>query len=73
MRPSAIYNVACCRSRLGDIDGALSDLRRALEVGFENQALLKEDPDLANLRADPRYAQLLKEWLERRSGGDQKP
>lgn len=73
MRPSATYNVACCRSRLGEIDAALVDLRKALERGFENQVLLKQDPDLANVRADPRYAQLLKEWLEKRTGGDQKP
>jgi hypothetical protein len=73
MKPSATYNVACCRSRLGDLDGALAALRQALEYGFENRALLKEDPDLANLRGDPRYAQLMKEWLERRTGGSQKP
>ena len=73
MRPSATYNVACCHSRLGEIDAALSELRRALEQGFDNQALLKEDPDLANVRADPRYALLLKEWLEKRSGTGQKP
>ena len=73
MKHSATYNVACCRSRLGDIDGALAALRQALEYGFENRALIKEDPDLANLRADPRYGELMKEWLEKRTNSGQKP
>ena len=73
MKASSTYNVACCRSRMGDVDGALVALRQALEYGFENRALLKEDPDLATLRGDPRYAELLKEWLEKKKSGDQKP
>jgi tetratricopeptide (TPR) repeat protein len=73
MRPAATYNVACCKSRLGDIDGALGALRQAFERGFDNKKLLETDPDLANLRGDPRYAVLKKEWLEKHTGGDQKP
>ena len=73
MRPSSTYNVACCRSRLGEIDSALATLRLALERGFENQALIKEDPDLANLRGDPRFGELMKEWLEKKTGGDKRP
>ncbi|MEO6709271.1 MAG: hypothetical protein ABI054_03630 [Planctomycetota bacterium] len=72
MRPASTYNVACCKSRLGDIDGALAALRLAFERGFDNQTLLKEDPDMANLRGDPRYGELVKEWKKRPSG-DQKP
>lgn len=73
LRPSSTYNVACCRSRMGDIEGALDSLRLALERGFENLALMKDDPDLANLRGDPRYTAMLAEWLEKRGSGDQKP
>ena len=73
MRPAATYNVACCRSRLGDVDGALEALHQAFERGFDNKALLEKDPDLANVRGDARYAELLKEWLQKRTGGDQKP
>jgi dienelactone hydrolase len=73
MKPAATYNVACCRSQLGDIDGALAALRQALEYGFDNFALLKEDPDLANLRGDSRYDELMKAWLEKSKGTGQKP
>jgi tetratricopeptide (TPR) repeat protein len=72
MRSASTYNVACCKSRMGDKDGALAALRQAFEHGFDNKKLLDTDSDLANIRGDPRYAALLKEGLEKR-GGAQKP
>ena len=48
----------------------LAALRQAFERGFDNKKLMETDPDLANIRGDPRYAALVKEWLEKRGNGN---
>lgn len=66
MVPASTYNVACAKARKGDLDGALVALRLAFERGFGDYALLGEDPDLANLRGDPRFVELVTEWTKKR-------
>jgi tetratricopeptide (TPR) repeat protein len=58
--PIALYNLACSRSLQEDIDGALEYLRQALRNGYRDFAWAREDKDLANLREDPRFEQLLR-------------
>jgi tetratricopeptide (TPR) repeat protein len=50
-----VYNLACAESRLGETDAALAHLARAIELwpGFREAAI--GDPDLENVRGDPRF------------------
>jgi tetratricopeptide (TPR) repeat protein len=56
---TALYNEACARARQGQTAVALDLLQRAVEDGFTDRDQLSEDDDLASLRQDPRFAQLL--------------
>ena len=51
--------VAACAAA-GDHDAALSALAAALRSGYRDEAALRSSPHLATLRADPRYAALLR-------------
>lgn len=61
--PICSYNVACAKALVGDVDGALSALDRAVDDGFgfraSDLALLETDADLGAVRADARFARLL--------------
>ncbi|MFO0663912.1 MAG: hypothetical protein U0174_08175 [Polyangiaceae bacterium] len=57
--PTHLFNAACAASRLGEVERALGHLRRALDAGFADKALLANDPDLAPVRADARFGSLL--------------
>jgi hypothetical protein len=52
----SLFNLACAYSLLDRLDPAFEALDRALAAGFRDVRLLQDDPDLANLRADPRFA-----------------
>jgi tetratricopeptide (TPR) repeat protein len=56
--PTAHYNLACSLALTGDADGAFAALDQAIDLGYEDGALLADDPDLAPLRNDPRFAEL---------------
>lgn len=49
------YNIACMRSLRGDVKGAVDAFSRALDFGWSDYVFTMNDPDLANLRADPRF------------------
>jgi len=57
---TAWYNLACALSRLKRIREAVDALKKAVEVGFDDIDWLKKDPDLDNLRDDPRYRAFVK-------------
>eukprot|EP00958_Prasinococcus_capsulatus_P029626 scaffold7576_cov417-Prasinococcus_capsulatus_cf.AAC.3 len=48
------YNVACCLSKLEEIDPALQALQEAMESGFEAFDQIRSDPNLENVRASDR-------------------
>lgn len=50
------YNLACANSRKGDMDGAFRYLDSAVAGGWTTVNHLEEDPDLAPLREDERFA-----------------
>ncbi|XP_021747308.1 protein MET1, chloroplastic-like [Chenopodium quinoa] len=60
----ASYNVACCYSKLNQIQAGLSALEDALEEGYEDFKRIRTDPDLANLRATAEFDTLLKRFDE---------
>ncbi|XP_062076492.1 protein MET1, chloroplastic [Humulus lupulus] len=60
----ASYNVACCYSKLNQIQAGLSALEDALKSGFEDFKRIRTDPDLANLRAAEEFDPLLKRFDE---------
>jgi predicted esterase len=53
------YNLACSQARLGKKEDALATLAKAIELGFEDSALIEKDDDLASLHAEPRFRELL--------------
>jgi len=52
---STAYNVCCAYAVLGDLDRALELLDRAVRYGRGNLGWIENDPDLDNLRGDPRF------------------
>jgi len=57
--PTVYYNLACSYCLLSHIDESLAALERAVSLGYRDVTHLTKDPDLANLRSDPRYRKLL--------------
>jgi len=55
-----LYDLACSRALANDRDRALDLLRRAVSAGYRNWAWIESDPDLANVRSDPRFSELLR-------------
>jgi adenylate cyclase len=59
------YNLACSLALNGLVQDALDQLECALELGFDDAGALAADADLAALRGEARYREL----LGRLSGG----
>ena len=62
-----LYNVACNFANMGETDEAIGFLERAVGHGMVSAAWMRNDTDLASLRADPRFQALLKQ-LEEKTG-----
>lgn len=58
-RSDALFNVACAYARKGNKDEAFNKLRLAVTAGFNRRGQLERGPDLASLRGDARYQQLV--------------
>lgn len=59
-QPTHAYNAACSLARLGRIDDGIEWLRLAVAGGFRDREKLQTDPDLASLRSDPRFQELVR-------------
>lgn len=57
--PSAIYNIACAYARLGQKEKALEWLKRAMDAKVSPFINPSDDSDLAILRDDPRFKELV--------------
>lgn len=57
--PVVWYNLACSLSLLKRFDEALTSLRRALELGYDDFEYLGTDPDLQALRQSPQFRRFL--------------
>jgi tetratricopeptide (TPR) repeat protein len=53
------FNLACCESLTGRTGEALDALRRAVELSDEFRSLARDDPDLAAIRSDPAFVDLI--------------
>ena len=58
--PTTRYNLACLQAIREQVDEAFENLEKAVELGFRNIPHIKNDPDLASLREDERFAEVLK-------------
>jgi tetratricopeptide (TPR) repeat protein len=57
--PGPLFQLAKAQARAGKKKDALRALERAAALGMRGRALLAAEPDLASLRDDPRFQQLL--------------
>ncbi|GBG66662.1 hypothetical protein CBR_g66797 [Chara braunii] len=60
----ANYNVACCYSKLNQIDQALNALDGAMAAGFEDYKMVRTDPDLEAVRKSEKFAPLINRYDE---------
>lgn len=60
-RPIGYYNLACAQARLQRTDEAMEALRSAVARGWRDEVHMNIDPDLATLRSDARYAEIIQE------------
>jgi len=58
------YNLACALARLGKKDDALAALAKSVELGFEDPDHMKADEDLANVRDEKSFADLVAKAVE---------
>jgi len=65
-----LYNLACCEAILGNISTALSYLEKSVTNGYCNLKHLLSDPDLASLRSEEAFQQIV---ATLRSGHNIKP
>ncbi len=54
------YSLALCRGRCGDMEGAYSSLKRAIELQPRNLVAARNDPDFARLNLEPPLSELLR-------------
>jgi len=57
--PISYYNLACSHSRLKQSTRAFAAIRRAIELGYRDAEHMQVDPDLENVRKDPRWQDVL--------------
>ena len=57
--PLALFNLACCESRLGRTGQALEHLERAVAADVRFRAMAREDDDFTALRGQKRFEQLI--------------
>ena len=56
------YNLGCSQALTHQYDEAFESLTKAIDLGYGDYDWMKTDPDLKNLRVDPRFESLLN-WL----------
>ena len=57
--PMVLYNLACSYSQAGEKQKALKYLAGAVDKGFNQLALMKTDEDLAAIRQEPEFIEIL--------------
>lgn len=57
--PIINYNAACFYTLIDDKTAAIENLKKAIEIGFENYEYIKHDPDLRGLHKEPDFIALM--------------
>jgi len=57
-----LYDLACTRSRSGNLDQSEEFLRRSIDAGFTKFGHMESDPDLRNLREEGRLSKIISEY-----------
>ncbi len=60
---SSYYNLACGFSLSNDTETGMKYLKEALDKGFKDYAWLNQDEDIGNLRKQPEFATLMKQYF----------
>lgn len=68
--PSAAYNLACVDLKEGKKDAAFAQLEKAVAVGYDDEKDLLNDPDLAPIRGEARFAKIVESARRNRAQGD---
>lgn len=62
--PESWYRLACCRALVGDQEGAILALERAVEEQAFDATWAQMDPDLASIRDEPRARAAIERMME---------
>ena len=62
-KSNGLYNLACVYSLKEDKDNAFKYLKEAVVSGYSDIAHMKEDGDLANIKEDPRFDEMIA-WIK---------
>ena len=64
--PVVFYNLACSYCLLNDVSSALTALRRAVELGYDDFTHLERDTDLLNLLKDDDFQEYLQKLKKKK-------
>lgn len=57
--PGVLYNLSCSLALTGAVDEALAELENAVRKGYRDYRHIVSDRDLASLRGNPRFNNIL--------------
>ena len=60
--PIVFYNLACDYSLLENCGKAFLSLEKAFSLGYKDISFMLQDPDLKNLRENPRFEKILQDF-----------
>ena len=66
--PGVLYNRSCSLALTGNRDQAMDELERAVAKGYDDFHHMSSDRDLAPLRADPRFKEIVARAARQRGG-----
>lgn len=64
--PAGHYNLACALAQLKKPDDAMTSLTKAIEIGYAEPSHMRKDEDLASLRENKAFADLVAKAFENR-------
>ena len=58
------YNIACCFSKLGQVDNSLQALKKCMGAGWTDYKKIRSDPSLANAQQAPGFKEMMDKFDE---------